>query len=57
MPKVAIVLDEEHQTELQMLVQDKDEAAAWRFLKEVVWAQIQDMKRKGLRGHLEKGQA
>lgn len=55
--KVSVVLDEQEQTELQVLVADGDEAAALRFLKEVVWAQVQAVRRKELRGHLEKGAA
>jgi len=54
--KVSVVLDEEEQAELQMIVIDRDEAAALRFLKEVVWSQVQAVRRKGLRGHLEAGQ-
>ena len=57
MPKVTVVLDEREQTELQVLVVDRDEAAALRFLKEVVWAQVQSVRRKKLRGHLEQGAA
>ena len=56
MAKVSVVLDEEEQAELQMIVIDRDEAAALRFLKEVVWSQVQAVRRKGLRGHLEAGQ-
>lgn len=57
MPKVSVVLDEEEQSELQVILVDRDEAAALRFLKEVVWAQVQAVRRKGLRGHLETGQS
>jgi hypothetical protein len=53
--KVSVVLDEQEQAELQMVVIDRDEAAALRFLKEVVWSQVQAVRRKGLRGHLEAG--
>jgi len=55
--KVSVVLDEQEQTELQVLVADGDEAAALRFLREVVWAQVQAVRRKELRSHLEKGTA
>lgn len=55
--KVSVVLDEQEQTELQVLVADGDEAAALRFLKEVVWPQVQAVRRKELRGHMEKGTA
>jgi len=54
--KVAVTLDEQEQLQLQMIVTDKDAAEALRFLKEIVWAQVQAMRRKELRGHLEKGQ-
>ena len=56
MPKVSVVLDEQQQAELQMILVDRDEAEALRFLKEVVWTQVQAVRRKGLRGHLEAGQ-
>jgi len=56
-PKVSVVLDEQEQTELQVILVDRDEAAALRFLKEVVWAQLQAVRRKGLHGHLEAGQS
>lgn len=56
MPKVSVVLDEQEQAKLQVILVDRDEAAALRFLKEVVWAQVQAVRRKGLRGHLETGQ-
>ena len=55
MPKVSVTLDEQQQTELQVLLADGDGAAALRFLKEVVWAQVQAVHRKELRSHLEKG--
>lgn len=54
--KVAVTLDEQEQLQLQMILADKDEAEALRFLKEVIWAQVQAMRRKELRAHLEKGQ-
>jgi hypothetical protein len=56
-PKVSVVLDEQEQAELQVLLADGDEAAALRFLKEVVWAQVQAVRRKELRSHLERGAA
>ena len=56
MSKVSVVLDEQEQQELQMILTDGDGTAALRFLKEVVWAQIQAVRRKGLRSHLEAGQ-
>jgi hypothetical protein len=55
MPKVSVTLDEQQQAELQMILADQDAEAALRFLKEVVWDQVQAVRRKGLRGHLEKG--
>ena len=56
MPKLSIVLDEQEQAELQVILVDRDEAAALRFLKEIVWAQLQAIRRKGLHSHLESGQ-
>jgi hypothetical protein len=53
--KVSVVLDEKEQQDLQMILTDRDEAAALRFLKEVVWTQVQAVRRKGLRSHLEAG--
>lgn len=57
MPKVSVVLDEQEQQELQMILTDADDAAALRFLKEVVWAQVQAARRTGLRSHLDAGQS
>ena len=57
MQKVNVVLDEQQQTELQMILTDKDEKAALLFLKDVIWEQVQAINRKALRGHLEKGAA
>ena len=57
MPKVSVVLDEQQQTELQMILTDKDAEEALRFLKEVVWSQVQAVRRKGMRSHLEKDAA
>jgi hypothetical protein len=54
--KVSVVLDEQEQQELQMILTDGDGAAALRFLKDAIWAQIQAARRKGLRSHLEAGQ-
>ena len=56
MAKVAVVLDEQEQVELKVILSDSDAAEALRFLKEVVWAQVQAARRKELRGHLEQGQ-
>ena len=56
MPKVSVILDEEEQAELQIILVDRDEAAALRFLREIVWAQLQAIRRKGLHSHLESGQ-
>jgi len=56
MPKLSIVLNEEQQAELQVILMDRDGEAALQFLKEVVWAQVQGVRRKELRGHLEAGQ-
>lgn len=55
MPKVTVVLDEQEQQELQVILTDGDGTAALQFLKKVVWAQVQAVRRKGLRGHLETG--
>jgi len=55
-PKLSIVLDEEEQAELQVILVDRDGEAALNFLKEVVWAQVQAVRRKELRSHLEAGQ-
>ena len=57
MSKVSVVLDEQEQRELQMILTDRDDVAALRFLKEVVWAQVQAVRRKELRSHLEAGQS
>jgi hypothetical protein len=56
MSKVSVVLDEQQQAELQMLLADGDGAAALRFLKKVIWVQVQAVRRKELRSHLEAGQ-
>lgn len=56
MSKVSVVLNDQEQQELQMILTDQDDVAALRFLKEVVWAQLQAVQRKGLRSHLEMGQ-
>ena len=55
MLKISVVLDEQQQAELQMILTDRDAEAALRFLKEVVWAQVQAAHNKELRSHLEKG--
>jgi hypothetical protein len=55
MPKVSVVLDEREQQDLQMILTDEDGAAALRFLKEIVWSQLQAIKRKALRSHLDAG--
>lgn len=57
MSKISVVLDEQEQQELQMILTDGDGAAALLFLKEVLWTQVQAVRRKGLRGHLEAGQS
>jgi hypothetical protein len=53
--KVGITLDEQQQAELQMILADGDAQEALRFLKEVVWDQVQAVRRKELRGHMEQG--
>lgn len=55
MVKINVVLDEQQQAELQVILADQDGAAALRFLKEVIWAQVRAVHRKGLRSHLDKG--
>jgi len=57
MLKVVVTLDEQQQTELEMIIADKDEEEALNFLKEVIWSQVREIHRKELRGHLEKGAA
>jgi hypothetical protein len=54
--KVSVVLNEQEQQELQMILSDRDDVAALRFLKEVVWVQVQAARRQGMRSHLEAGQ-
>jgi hypothetical protein len=44
------------QAELKAILSDSDAAKAPRFLKKVVWAQVQAIRRKELRRHLEQGQ-
>ena len=56
MSKVSVVLNEQEQQELQMILSDRDDVAALRFLKEVVWAQVQAAHRQGMRSHLDTGQ-
>lgn len=53
MSKVSIVLDEKQQTELQMIMVDHDEKEALRFLREVVWAQVQAIRRHGMCGPVD----
>ncbi len=57
MPKVSVVLDEQQQAEAQVILADGDGAEALRFLKEVVWAQVQAVRRKALRSHLDQDAA
>ncbi len=57
MASVSVVLEEQEQQELQMILTDGDTAAALRFLKEVVWSQLQAVRRKALRSHLDAGQS
>jgi hypothetical protein len=56
MAKVAVVLDEQEQVELKVILSYSDAAEALRFLKKVVWAQVQAVRRKELRSHLKQGQ-
>ena len=55
MLKVSVVLDEQQQVELQMILTDEDKEAALRYLKEVIWSQVQAIHQKELRSHLEQG--
>ena len=55
MAKVSVTLDDKQQAELMMILVDQDSDAALKFLKDVIWEQIQSALRKGLRSHLEKG--
>ncbi len=55
MPKVSVALDETELNDLEQIVIDKDEAAALRFVREVIWARVQAARRLGLRGHHEAG--
>ncbi len=57
MPKVSVVLDEQQQAEAQVILADGDGAEALRFLKEVVWVQVQAVRRKALRSHLDQNAA
>ncbi len=56
MARISVVLGEQEQQDVQMILTDRDGAAALRFLKEGVWTQVQAVGRKGLRCHLEAGQ-
>ena len=56
MAKIAVTLDEQQQAEVRMILADGDAQEALRFLKEVVWDQVQAVGRKALRGHMEQGQ-
>jgi hypothetical protein len=40
-----------------MILADQDAEAALRFLKEVVWSQVQAVHHKELRSHVDKGVA
>ena len=55
MASVSVLLDEQEQQELQMILSDGDSEAALRFLKEIVWNQVQAVRRRGLRSHLDAG--
>lgn len=57
MSKVSVVLDEQQQNEIRMILVDEDAQAALRFLKRVIWKQVQAVERKELRSHLDEGQA
>lgn len=55
MPKVSVMLDKQEQDELLLILVDRDRAAALHFLKEVVWTQVQAVRGKELRSHLDAG--
>ncbi|MHB1134198.1 MAG: hypothetical protein ACYC4L_17660 [Chloroflexota bacterium] len=46
--KEAVSLDERELTELEQIIQDHDEAAAFAFLRENVWQRLVAARRKGL---------
>jgi len=56
MSKVAIVLDDRDLIDLRAIVLDGDAQEALRFLKRVIWEQVEAVRRKEMRSHLEKGQ-
>jgi hypothetical protein len=56
MNKVSVVLDEQQQAQLRMLLADKDGVEALQFLREVILPQVESVRRKELRSHLEAGQ-
>lgn len=56
MDKISVVLDNEQQVWLRMILSDRDGEEALRFLREVIWPQVESVRRKELRGHLEAGQ-
>ena len=56
MNRVSVVLDEAQQAQLRMVLVDRDGAEALRFLREVIMPQVESVRRKALRSHLEAGQ-
>ena len=56
MNKVSVVLDEQQQDQLRMVLADRDGVEALQFLREVILPQVESVRRKEMRGHLEAGQ-
>ncbi|MCL5995301.1 MAG: hypothetical protein M1546_04510 [Chloroflexi bacterium] len=56
MSKVSVVLDEQQQAQLRMLLADRDGVEALQFLRDVIFPQVEAIRRKELRSHLEAGQ-
>lgn len=56
MSKTAIIFDDQELVELQAILLDGDAPEALRFLKKVIWKQVEAARRQGMQSHLEKGQ-
>jgi hypothetical protein len=54
--KTAIILDDQDLIELQAILLDGDAQEALRFLKKVVWKQVEAARRQGMQSHPGKGQ-
>jgi hypothetical protein len=55
MLKVSVALDEQQQVQLQLILIDENAEVVLRYLKEVIWAQVQTTHRKDICNHLEMG--